>query len=348
MGPHTVSITDAVQGEQSNSVSPSGTEQASKSDKAFVIGEHNVEVCCNALYGSPEASDSPTGSLHSLMIPMSGLKAAHPSDDTKENVAPTDSPLQPCLKSQFALGNYDRPRHKFVHVSPFEAPSHGPGLMNRANSSAPVMAQPLQPHQAVRSWSEAEVTDTQAPVRLLPVPATPALAAEDLSHPSDHLLSQQSSQFGIDRMAHEMSRQPPADECLFGSPPRDQNDNHVYHSTAHRQKSVYHTAVGGLTLLDSVGLGTKPDGLEAAVAAEKADGSAILMTEDSEQSFTELLQAAQQQRVCLSADLVATQALYLGSYNKRAACACMLLCLWSCTRLPGQWHAEKLMHICLQ
>ena len=306
VGPQSVSVTDAVQGQQSNSVSPSGTKQASKSDKAFMVGEHNVEICCNALYGSPEASDSPTGSLHSLMIPMSGLKAAHPSEDTKENVAPIDSSLQPCLKSQFAMGNVDRPRHKFVHVSPDEAPSNGPGPMNRAYSSATFIAQPLQPHQAVRSWSEAEVTDTQTPVRLLPVPATAALAA----HPtpcSDRLLSQQSSQFESDRMTHGMSRQLPADECLFGSPPRGQNDNHVYHSTAHRQESVYHTAVGGLALLDSVGFGTKPEGLEAAVAAGKAHGSAILMTEDSEQSFRELLQAAQQQRVCLSADPVATQ-----------------------------------------
>ena len=131
-----VSITDAVQGEQSNSVSPSGTQQASVSDKTFVGSQHNIEICCNALYGSPEASDSPTGSLHSLMIPMSGLKAAHPSDDTKENVAPIDGPLQPCFKGQSAMPNVDRPRHEFGHVSPDEAPSNGPGPMNRADRSA--------------------------------------------------------------------------------------------------------------------------------------------------------------------------------------------------------------------
>ncbi|KAA6430051.1 MAG: hypothetical protein FRX49_00482 [Trebouxia sp. A1-2] len=303
VGPPSVSVTDAVQGELSDSMSPSGTKQARKSDKAFMIGKPIVKICCNALYGSPEASDSPPGSLHSLMIPMSGSKAAHPSDDTKENVAPTDIPLQPCLNSQFAMAVVDRPRHKSVHVSPDETPSIGPGPINRANSSATVIVQPLQPHQAaVPSWSEAEVTDTQMPVRLLPVPATSALAAHP-SHSSDHLLSQQSSQFESDRMTHGMSRQPPADECLFGSPPRGQNDNHVQHSSAHRQESVYHTAVGGLALLDSVALGTKPEALGAAVAAETADGSAILMTEDSEQSFMELLQAAQQQRMFAEAVL---------------------------------------------
>ena len=170
------------------------------------------------------------------------------------------------------------------------------------------MTQPLQPHQAVHSWSEAEVTDTQSPVRLLPVPATSALAAHS-SHSSAPLLSQQSSQFESDSMTHGMSRQPPADECLFGSPPRGQNDNHVHHSTAHRTESVYQVAVGGVPLLSFDGLGTKPEGLEAAVAAEKAHGSAILMTEDSEQSFRELLQAAQQQRVCVSVDLVAIPSL---------------------------------------
>lgn len=298
--PQSVSVTDAVQGDLSNSVSPSGAQQASKSDTAFVGSEHNVEICCNALYGSPEASDSPTGSLHSLMIPMSGSKAAHPSDDTKENVAPIDGPLQLCFKSQFAIGNIDRPRHEFGHVSPDEAPSNGPGPMNRADRSAPGMAQPLQPHQAVHSWSE--VTDTQTPVRLLPLPATSALAAHP-SHSSDHLLSQQSSQFESDSMTHGMSR--PADECLFGSPPRGQYDNHVSHSTTCGTESVYHTAVGGLALLDSVGLGTKQEGLEAATAAEKAHRSAMLTTEDSEQSFRELLQAAKQQRVCLFVDLVA-------------------------------------------
>ncbi len=291
-----------MQGELSNSVSPSGTTQPSKSDKAFVVSEHNVEICCNALYGSPEASDSPTGSLHSVMIPMSGLKAAHPSDDTKENVAPIDGPLQSCLKSQFAMANLDRPRHGFGRFSPGEAPSNGPGLMNRADRSAPVMAQPLQPHQAVHSWLE--VTDAQTPVRLLPLPATSALAAHP-SHSSDHLLGQQSSQFESVRMTHGISRQPPADECLFGSPPNGQINNQIYHSTAQRQESVYSRAAGGLPLLDSVGLGAKPEGLEAAAAAEKAHRSALLMTEDSEQSFRELLQAAQQQRVCLSANLVA-------------------------------------------
>lgn len=338
MNPLSVSGTDVVQGQQSDSESPSGTTQASKSDKAFMISEHNVEICCNVLYGSPETSDSPTGRLHSLMIPMSGLKAAHPSDDTKENVAPVDSPLQPRLKSQSAMGNVDRSGHKFGGVSPDEASSKSPGPLNRAYRSADVMAQPLQNHRAMHSWSAAEVTDTQMPVRLLPVPATSALAA----HPSqlpDHLLSQPSGQFEIDRMTHGMSRQLPADECLFGSPPRGQIDNHPYCSNAHRQESVYQKAVGGLPLLASVGLGTKQAALEAPAAAEKVHGSAILMTEDSEQSFMELLQAAQQQRVCFSADLVAIQT-YLGLYNRRAACACM--------QLPGHWHAEKLTQICLQ
>ena len=304
MKPLSVSFTDAMQGEQSHSVSPSGTEQASKSDKAFVGSEHNVEICCNALYGSPEASDSPTGSLHSLMIPMSGSKAAHPLDDTKENVAPIGGPLQPCFKGQSAMANVDRPRHEFGRFSPDEAPSNGPEPMDRAHRSAPVMTQPLQTHQAVHRWSEAEVTDAQTPVRLLPVPATSALAAHP-SHSSDHLLGQQSSQFESDRMTHGAFRQPPADVCLFGSPLRGQNDNPVHHSTAYRSESVYQKAVGGLAVLDPVGLGTKPEGSEAAVAAEKAHGSAILMTEDSEQSFRELLQAAQQQRVCFSVDLVA-------------------------------------------
>ena len=329
------SVTDAVQGEQSNCVSPSGTQQASESDKAFVVSKHNVEICCNALYGSPGASDSPTGSLHSLMIPMSGLKAANPSDDTKENLAPIDDPLQPCLMSQFAIGNVDRPRHNFVRVSPDEASSKGSGPMNKANSSTTVIVQPLRPHQAVHSWSEAEVTDTQMPIRLLPVPATSALAAHP-SHSSDHLLSQQSSQFERDSMTDGMSRQPPTDECLFGSPPRGQIDNQVYHSIAHTTEAVYHTAVGSLPLLDSVGLGTKSEGLEAAAAAEKAHRSALLMTEDSEQSFMELLQAAQQQRVCLSADCVAIQNPSRVILNRRAACACMLLGLWSCMRRPGQ------------
>ena len=314
-----VSITDAVQGDLSSSVPPSGAQQASESDKTFVGSKHNVEICCNALYSSLEASDSPTGSLHSLMIPMSGLKAAHALDDTKENVAPLDSFLQPCLKSQFAIGNIDRPRHEFGRFSPDEASSNGPGPMNRANRSASVMTQPLQPHQAVHSWSEAEVTDTQTPVRLLPEPATSALAAHP-SHSSDHLLGQLSSQFESDRMTQGMSRQPPADECLFGSPPRGQN-NHAHHSTAHGTDSVYHTAVGGLPPLGCVGLGTKPEGLKAAVAAEKALGSAILMTEDSEQSFRELLQAAQQQRVCLSANLVATQK--LTRIIQKTCCLCL-------------------------
>ncbi|DBB07098.1 TPA: hypothetical protein ACH3X1_011679 [Trebouxia sp. C0004] len=236
------------------------------------------------------------------MIPMSGLTAAHPSDDTKENVAPMEGLLQPCLKSQSAMANVDRPRHKFGHSSPDDASSNGPGPKNRAHRSAFVMAQPLQPHQAVRSWSEAEVTDTQTPLGLLPVPATSALAAHP-SRFSDHLPSQQSTHFESDRMSHGMSRQPPADECLFGSPPHGQNDNHSYLVSAHRTKSVYHTAAGGLPLLDSVGLGTKPEGLEAAVAAEKAHRSASLMTEDSEQSFEELLQAAQQQRMFAEAVL---------------------------------------------
>ncbi|KAL0018930.1 hypothetical protein WJX79_001773 [Trebouxia sp. C0005] len=241
---------------------------------------------------------------HELRSALADMSRQMQSDRLPANQSSaTTSSQVPCLNSQFAMAVVDRPRHKSVHVSPDETPSIGPGPINRANSSATVIVQPLQPHQAaVPSWSEAEVTDTQMPVRLLPVPATSALAAHP-SHSSDHLLSQQSSQFESDRMTHGMSRQPPADECLFGSPPRGQNDNHVQHSSAHRQESVYHTAVGGLALLDSVALGTKPEALGAAVAAETADGSAILMTEDSEQSFMELLQAAQQQRMFAEAVL---------------------------------------------
>ncbi len=229
----------------------------------------SVEICCNALYGSPNSADSPPGNV-SNMIPMSGFTSAD-QEDSKENLAPTEgfpqfSLMKPCGKAA---------------ALPDQAARKGPGPTSRAEPSSPVLIQPLQPHQLAQGCPG--MTTAELPFNLLYMPATSAM-----SQPSSPMLNS------------PVCCQPLADVCLFGSPPQNQSGTrhsphffsvmgdhtHLASATDHCNQEAVH---GQSKPVRNICLGTH--------AAEPDEAKSGLMEMDSEAEFMALLKAAEQQRV---------------------------------------------------
>ena len=179
----------------------------------------SVDICCNAVYGSVDGADSPTGSMHS-MIPMSGVKL-QPMEDMKENLSPADVAPHACLMRQFGSVQSHMHASCVAAALPDQAACKGPGLQGKATYSSPIMKQPLQPLQVGNGCSgtvASEVTPS-----LLPLPAVSALTQLPRQLP-EHLSSHRLCQLSSQQLSHQASSQAPADVCLFGSPPHNQHD----------------------------------------------------------------------------------------------------------------------------
>lgn len=231
------------------------TEQPGKAVEAAAAETGNVEVCCNALYGSPDLADSPAGSVHSMipmsglsahsMIPMSGLRVMEP-EDAKENLAPGESPMQACcLMHSFAKEAADVSGQGIRDRLPQLAAGKVSGLLNGALRSAAATALPLQPCQAGNTWSGSEASGSMPPFSLLPVPMATAIHP---SHLPEQLIGHQSSHMHSDSsISQPVCSHMPADECLFGSPPHGQTINHSFQHAVSWQVPVSCSAQGNST-----------------------------------------------------------------------------------------------------
>lgn len=236
--------------------SSASTEPPGKAVEAAAVETGNVKVCCNALYGSSDLADSPAGSVHSMiqmsglsvhsMIPMSGLRVMEP-EDAKENLAPGETPMQACcLIHSFAKEAADASGHGIRDKLPQLAAGKVSGLLNGAVRSAAATALPLQPCQAVSTWSGSEALGSMPPFSLLPVPMATAIHP---SHLPEQLIRHRSSHMHSDSsISQPVSSHAPADECLFGSPPHGQTNHHLFqHATSSWLAPVSCSAKGNST-----------------------------------------------------------------------------------------------------
>lgn len=259
---------------------------------ARVAAPDTVEVCCNALYGSDQATASPDSQGRHSRVYMTAVSQQH-LDDVKENLTPPNHAPAACLCIHFADAAQDVAtasgaslKHRFDHAEQQVSSLHQ--IRSARHSLASL--QPLPPGEMCHST-------------LLPVPSSSA-AAQALSHPltqlPSHLLS---------HLANESVNQPAADVCLFGSPPRQPYD---------RQRSFWAMPADSVKQHQDKSRGvwgnmgdrqTLPDRRTPMAAshaghphaatqqAEEAVGGALSKDVSSEEAFKQLLESAQQQRV---------------------------------------------------
>ena len=243
-----------------------------------------TSVCCNALYGSP---DQPIA-LAGIDMPQNVIPMIDPSqlqlEDVKENLMPVSTITTACLWPQLvqaaqppaAEGNLNTKlaSNQTAQQCPL------PGQQVRAPCNSPA---PLQPLQADHTWQS----------MLLPVPSSSAVTNQMLSHHSDHMLSHR---------GNESANQPAADLCLFGSPPR-RNNNSQYTSwqtpavsMVLQHSSQTHAAAHATDrqIPESHQGSPHAAAFEISEAARGLSGMHVA----SEEDFRLLLGSAQQQRVC--------------------------------------------------
>lgn len=244
-----------------------------------------MDVCCNALYGSPDQSPGHHNNQGDPgMFSMAGVSQQH-FEDFKENLSPFLGDATSCLWAQF-----DDAVHTCAtgvcqsSESPADAGQYGPRLqIARASCNSPAPLQPLLPEQP---WQNA--------VLLVP-------SSSGVSQNSSQMLSQQSNHLASHHRNESVS-QPAADVCLFGSPPRQSQNapDASWHMPAastgqpHKDGRWASTHTRDRHAVQGLHAGQPHD---AALDLEEEAGVALALHESSEQAFRQLLKSAQQQRV---------------------------------------------------
>ena len=268
-------------------------------DSAPVAPPDTVQVCCNALYGSDQATASPDSHEQHNGVLMTTVSQQH-LDDIKENLAPPSEAPAICLWPQFAGAGHDIAAatgtsltHGYHHAEQYES-----SLQHvRAARSSPLQPLPIE--------------DTY-PCTLLPVPSS-SVAAQAISH----LLTQQPSQLLSHTANESFTINPPAaDVCLIGSPPRQPHDRQrsCWDMSAVSMSQHKHNARGGFGYVrdrqtlpgpdapmpESQVLLSEPHAghlLDTTQQDGEAVAGALSNDVSSEKAFRQLLESAQQQRV---------------------------------------------------
>ena len=254
-----------------------------------------MEVCCNALYGSDQATASPDGHTRHVREYVTAARQQH-LDDIKENVIPLAGPPAAYLWPHFAGAAQDAVTANAAslkHDSDCAQQYASSGHHVRATCHSPGPLQPLPIGEI-------------CPSALLPVPSSSAVT-QAVSCP----LTQQPGQL-LSHIANESVHQPAADVCLFGSPPRQPHDRQRsflgvsavsarQHSNNSRGAVVY---MGDRQTLPESNTPTpdpKAGHLHATThQAEEAAGCFLSHDVSSEKAFRQLLESAQQQRVSVA------------------------------------------------
>ena len=254
-----------------------------------------MEVCCNALYGSDQATASPDSLARHGEDPETAAEQ-HYLDDIKENLIPPNGAPAACLWPHFPDALQDVApatgatlKHGLACAEQYAFSSYH--ARSTCHTSAPL--QPLPTRGICQST-------------LLPVPTCSA-AAQALSD----LLTQQPSQL-LSHTANESVNQPAADVCLSGSPPRQTHDRQrsFWGMPAVSMRQHRNDSRGGLgymgdrqTLLDPHTLMPDPHAGHPHAATQRAQEAVRgVLSKDvsSEKAFRQLLESAQQQRVSVA------------------------------------------------
>ena len=271
------------------------TTPGSPDISAHVAAPDTMEVCCNALYGSDQA----TASLDSLVHHGGDLETAARQqhlDDIKENLIPPSGAPAGCLWPHFRDAAQDVAtatgaslKHGLACAEQYAlSPYH-----TRSTGHSPGPLQSLTVGQTCQST-------------LLPVPTCSAAAqalSDLLTHPPSQLLT---------HSVNESGHQPAADVCLFGLPPRQPHDKHrsFWGVSAVSMRQHRDNSRGGLgymgdsqTLPDPHPLMPDPHaGHPHAATQQPEEAVRGVLSQDvsSEKAFRQLLESAQQQRVSIA------------------------------------------------